>query len=183
MEGFAPRPGNFGPTLKGALPPIVLCLGLWASACPATEPPKDQPSPGTTVLLPPLTVAGKPVGSFGFSVCVLRSEVTQRALLITVKDVQPDSEAKRKGLSPGTEILSIDGTDVHAFKATFARGSDLNSKLLDRARGDRITLEILPIGEAKPRLITLVEGRTPESDADGLPPNGRRVYIGGNRGN
>ncbi len=172
MKGFAPRP----------VPQIFLCLGLWATACAATEPPKDQPGPGTTVLLPPLTVAGKPVGSFGFSVRILRSEVTQLALLITVKDVQPDSEAKLKGLSPGTEIMSIDGTDVHQFKATFAKGSDLNSKLLDRARGDRITLEILPIGEVKPRLVTLVEGRTPERDADGLPANGRRIYIGGSRG-
>jgi hypothetical protein len=160
---------------------LVLCLACGGLSRPETaRADAPKPAPGaTTIVLPPVAVMGKPIGSFGISVRVLRSEATQRALLITVIDVRPDSDAQRKGIGPGTEILSIDGIDAHEFRATFAYGSDLNAKLLQRRPGDRITLEILPIGTPKPKFVTLVEGLRIDRGTYEGPLNVTHVGIAG----
>src|SRR5579871_3903961 len=111
-------------------PPLrlaTLTVGLALAALPRPEaaradPPKPAPA-GTSIVLPPVAVMGKPVSSFGLSLRLLRSEATQRTLLVTVTDVEPGSDAQGKGIGAGTDILSIDGIDVHEFKATFASGS------------------------------------------------------------
>src|ERR1700683_1509640 len=109
-------------------------------------------------MLSPVGVSAKPVGSFGFSVQAIKDGITLRVLEMTVDTVAPNSEASRKGLAPLTQILGIDGRDIRDFTASFAKGSDLNSKLMDRKKGDQITLEVIPLGARVSKMVTLTQG-------------------------
>jgi hypothetical protein len=157
----------------------LLCVGCLASPQGALADSPKTGAPATSIVLPPVAVLGKPVSSFGLSLRLLRNEATQRTLLVTITDVEPGSDAQKKGLGAGTDIMSIDGIDVHEFKATFAYGSELNAKLLQRGPGERITLEILPAGALKPTVVTLVEGRRRERDAEVQPFSIKHVTLAG----
>ncbi len=104
-----------------------------------------------------------------------------RVAEMTVLAVIPNSDADKQGLGPLTQILSIDGKDVSDFTASFDKGSDLNAKLIDRKKGDKITLEVLILGAKRPKRVTLVEGRGIhefpfESDSEIEPL--RTVHVG-----
>jgi S1-C subfamily serine protease len=132
-------------------------------------------------VLGPLVVSTKPIGSFGISVRARRDGLSGNIAEMTVTGVIPNSDADREGLGPLTRILAIDGKNVNEIAASFDKGSDLKSKLIDRKPGDRITLEVLILGSRKAKQVTLVEGRgvhqfPNESDTEVEPL--RTVHIG-----
>ncbi len=142
-------------------------------------------SQGRPIVLEPVGVSGRPVGSFAFSVRAIRNGMTQKALQVTVDRVLPNSEAEKKGVGPLTQILSIDGRDVQEFTASFAQGSDLNRKLMYRKPGERITLEILNLNSREPKFVTLTEGfqvfgpAHQDPDSGEVPPNA--VHVNNSR--
>jgi C-terminal processing protease CtpA/Prc len=131
-------------------------------------------------VLSPLVVSTKPIGSFGISVRARRDGLSGNIAEMTITGVIPNSDADREGLGPLTRILAIDGKNVNEIAASFDKGSDLKSKLIDRKPGDRITLEVLVLGSRKAKQVTLVEGRVHqfpnESDTEVEPL--RTVHIG-----
>jgi C-terminal processing protease CtpA/Prc len=135
------------------------------------------------VVLSPVVTSAKAVGSFGFSVLAQKDGLTQKVIQLTVQQVARNSEAERKGLGPLTKILSIDGRDVREFSASFAKGGDLNLKLMDRKEGDRVTLGVLVLGAREPKTITLTEGlrfitADPHaSDADDVTPGATHLKM------
>jgi hypothetical protein len=176
--------------LQGTAPAHLLggiCLFVALSGLAALGAESPSPTPGGTsgkiVVMSPVDVGGRPVGSFGFGIRAMRDGVTQRILEMTVDSVAPNSEASMKGLAPMTQILSIDGRDVRDFTASFSKDSDLNRKLMGRKAGDRITLEILVLGDRSTRFVTLTEGRRvistsiQDSDADESSPNVTHVGL------
>jgi predicted metalloprotease with PDZ domain len=124
---------------------------------PPAPPPPAAAKPA--LQLAPVVVSSKPIGSFGLSVRVLRDAMSAKVAELTILDVIPHTDADKAGLGPLTRILSIDGRSVNDFTASFDQGADLNAKLIDRKRGDRITLVVLTLGARKPREVTLTEGR------------------------
>ena len=112
-----------------------------------------------TVVLSPIYVSTRPLGCFGLSIKARKDGLTARITEMTVLEVIPNSDADKQGLGPLTQILSIDGRSVSEFTASFAKGSDLNAKFIDRKKGDEITLEVLILGARKPKRVTLIEGR------------------------
>ena len=126
------------------------------------------------------------MGSFGFSVLAQKDGLTQKVIELTIQGVARNSEAERKGLGPLTKILSIDGRDIREFTASFAKGSDLNLKLMDRRGGDRVALGVLVLGAREPRTVTLTEGLQAigadphDSDADNTTPNATHINMGAN---
>ena len=171
---------NGCPQIRGRIVAAGLALGcLLLAQSSFADPPKAVAA--TSIVMPPFAVLGKPVSSFGLSLRVLRSEATQRALGMTITDVEPGSDAQRKGIAAGTVILSIDGSDVRQFHASFASGSELNEKLLQRRPGDEVILEIMPPGASKPRTVTLVEAQRNDPTADVRPLNAKRVGLPGAR--
>jgi C-terminal processing protease CtpA/Prc len=130
--------------------------------------------------LAPLVVSSKPIGSFGISVRARRDGITGNVAEMTVTGVIPNSDADKEGLGPLTRILRIDGRNVNEIPATFDRGSDLNSKLIDRKQGERITLEVLILGARKPKEVTLVEGRVHEfpNESDSEVEPMRTIRVG-----
>jgi len=160
-------------------------LALFGFAASGAETPGGGDA--KTVVLAPFGVSAKPVGSFGFSVQILKDGLSQKVIEVTVDQVAPNSEAARKGLAPLTQILSIDGREVQGFVASFAQGGELNKKLMDRKPGDLLTLEILVLGSKAPKRITLVEGAPAfgpdrhEANAQEATPGAIRVTSGGRR--
>jgi len=140
-----------------ALSLAFFALGFSAFIWGADFPPADHSEAGDPLRLKPITVKAVPLGSFGFSVRVKWSVETARVEKIIIDEVLPDSPADQAGIGVSTTIEKIDGRPVREFTATFDSGSDLNKALINRKPGDRITLEVLPVGAARPRIVTLVE--------------------------
>lgn len=126
---------------------------------PAPAASQSGEDRGGAVVLSPVYVDTKPFGCFGMSTKARKDGLTSRIAELTVLSVIPNSDADKQGIGPMTQILSIDGRDVGEFAASFANGSDLNTKLLNRKKGDVITLEVVTLGARKPRRVTLMEGR------------------------
>jgi S1-C subfamily serine protease len=159
---------------------LILSVANYASAQNAAAPPPGGGARTPTVL-DPYVVSSKPIGSFGLSVKAIRDGFSAKVAELTILDVVPHSDADRLGLGPLTRILSIDGRSVNEFTASFDKGADLNAKLIDRKRGDRITLEVVVLGAGKPKFVHLVEGRgvhqfANESDSEVEPL--RSIHIG-----
>jgi S1-C subfamily serine protease len=147
----------------------------------AISAPQSDPELGQTIVLSPVNVSTRPIGCFGLSVRARQDGLLARVAEMTVLAVIPHSDADKQGLGPLTQILSIDGKDVSNFTASFDKGSDLNAKLIDRKKGDKITLEVLVLGAKRPKRVTLVEGRRIhefpfESDSEVEPL--RTVHVG-----
>jgi predicted metalloprotease with PDZ domain len=146
--------------------PILFCGGLaLSSPCLAdtrsdsgTATPQSSAGSKTSVVLSPFVVSTKPIGSFGLSVKAMRGAFSTTVAELTILDVVPHTDADKEGLVPLTRILSIDGTSISEFTASFDKGSDLCAKLIDRKRGAKITLEVLILGASKSKLVTLTEG-------------------------
>jgi S1-C subfamily serine protease len=73
-----------------------------------------------------------------------------------VDRVQAGGEAERKGLKPGSKIVSINGRDVSSYEATFVYGSELNRIFVDRPQGASVTLQVLIPGMKKVQKMTIV---------------------------
>ena len=145
--------------------------------------PQPAMAADQTVVLSPVDVSAKPLGCFGISIKAQKDVFSSRVSEMTVIAVVPNSEAERLGLVPSTQILRIDGRDVSEFTATFNQGSELSDKLINRKKGDRISLEVLVPGAKKSRLVTLVEGRGVrdfpyDSDSEYEPPGAIHVSVG-----
>lgn len=164
---------------------ILLGAGLFlggangSSAQNAPAPPSGGSR--TATVLDPYVVSSKPIGSFGLSVKAIRDGFSAKVAELTILDVVPHSDADKAGLGPLTRILSIDGRSVNEFTASFDKGADLSAKLIDRKKGDRITLEVVVLGASKPKFVNLVEGRgvhqfANESDSD--VETLRSIHIG-----
>jgi len=157
---------------------LLGCTGLAAGAA-LRLPAQGAPDGGsrTPAMLPAFVVSEQPIGSFGLSVKATRDPFSPRIAQLIILEVVRHSDADRCGLGPLTQILTIDGRDIHEFAASFDRGSDLSVKLVDRKRGDRIVLEVLPKGAGKSRKVTLVEGHTLQSDSDVDPLRASHIGI------
>jgi C-terminal processing protease CtpA/Prc len=134
-----------------------------------------------SIVLTPFVVSSKPIGSFGLSVKAIRGGFSADVAELTILDVIPHTDAEKQGLGPLTQILSIDGRSVNEFAASFDKGTELNLKLVDRKRGDRITMEVLIRGAGKPKQVTLTEGHGVHQfpiDSDSEIEPLRTVHIG-----
>ena len=143
--------------------------------------PSSNSDPKPSLVLSPFVVSSKPIGSFGLSVKAMRYGPSLKVAELTILDVVAHTDADKEGLGPLTQILSIDGKSVNDFTASFDKGTDLSLKLIDRKRGDRITLEVLVLGARKPREVTLTEGHGAhqfpnQSDTDVEPL--RTIHVG-----
>ena len=143
---------------------LILVL-LWPLSGPAAAEGKlatgnpDRPATTTdepTVVLEPMKVNGDTRLSFGFGLKVMRIEQTRLILAMEVDRVQAGSEAERKGLKPGSKIVSINGRDVSSYEATFVYGSELNRIFVDRPQGASVTLQVLIPGMKKVQKMTIV---------------------------
>jgi hypothetical protein len=145
-----------------------------ASASPGAQPEG-------TVVLSPLYVGTKPFGCFGMSTKARRDGLSPRVSELTVLSVSPNSDADKEGIGPLTQILRIDGRSVGDFIASYTKGTDLGAKLINRKKGDQITLEVLILGARTPKRVTLVEGHGVhefpfESDSEVEPM--RTTHVG-----
>lgn len=148
---------------------LIIALGVGPLRGGTDSPPAGQTHAGGPIILKPVTVTAKPLGSYGLSVRVKWNSETAMVESILIDQVLPDSPAARAGLGTLTTIRKIDGRPVQEFVATFDNGSDLNRALVNRKPGDRITLEVLDVGATRPRMVTLVESaaasRNPRVDS------------------
>jgi hypothetical protein len=113
-------------------------------------------SNGQPVVLEPMTIYGDTKLSFGFGLRVMRIENPRIVLEITVDRVKTGSDAERKGLKPGSRVVSINGRDVSGYEATFVNGSELNRLFVDRPEGASVTMEVLVPGKKKIQKLTIV---------------------------
>ncbi len=181
------RMDNSSPGAAARIIGTCLMFSLGGFSARAADAPTSTPGSAEAkpVVLEPYGVSAKPVGSLGFSVQILKDGLSQKAIDVTVDRVAPNSEAARKGLAPLTQILSIDGKDVQEFVASFAKGSELNMKLMNRKKGDHLTLEVMVLGSRESRFINLTEGSQAlgpdrrEANAEEATPGAIRVGSGG----
>jgi hypothetical protein len=162
----------------------VLVGVLLQAKSEASDNPACQSAPplDSAVVLSPVDISAKPFGCFGISIRAERDALTSRVSEMTVLDVIPNSEADRDGLAPFTRILRIDGREVGEFIASFNRGSELNAKLINRKKGDRIVLEVLALGSRKSKVVTLTEGSATryfprDSDSEYEPPGAMHFPV------
>jgi len=167
---------------KGAVCVFTLFVLACFSGLPgrgADAPPASSPIQGDeTIRLDSFSVGALPIMSFGFSVQIIKNSATKMVESMMVSGVGRGSQAERAGLSYYTQILSIDGTPVENFAASFAHGSELNKKLMNRKKGDHVTLEILPPDSQSPQFVTIYITRDPDGSNDqwGLPVRATRGY-------
>ena len=147
---------------------ILASISGWR--CRAAEPaaPAANDTAGGPIKLAPVSVGGVPVMSFGFGVQIVKNGVTKKVVSMLVSGVAHGSQAEQQGLVYYTEILSIDGIPVENFTASFASGTELHQKLMNRKEGDQVTLEIVTPGARAPRTIILTQMQTPDWFGDHL---------------
>jgi S1-C subfamily serine protease len=145
---------------------ILASISGWL--CRAADPagPAPNDTAGGPIKLAPVSVGGVPVMSFGFGVQIVKNGVTKKVVSMLVSGVAHGSQAEQLGLAYYSEILSIDGIPVENFTASFASGTELNQKLMNRKQGDRVTLEIVTPGARAPRFITLTQMQNPDRFSD-----------------
>ena len=147
------------------LPPILrFALGLALAAAAGAGAAGPAASEVAPVPMRTYTVAEKPLTCFGLSLQMVALRQTKQVLRMFVREVMPDSEADFNGLVTGTEILSINGRAVDSFVVGFDPQSELGRLFVNRRRGDRVTLVVVPPGETAARTVVLVLGRTHPPD-------------------
>lgn len=163
--------------MKRAL--LILALILPAAGQAEDKPsanastPTSEASSAQPIVLEPMVVYGETKLAFGFGIKVTRIENPRIVLEMLVDRVLAGSDAERKGLKPGSRIVSIDGKEVSNYEATFVYGSELNRIFVDRREGARVTLQVLVPGKKKLQKLTIVR-RTVLYDPPiigGLPSN------------
>ena len=128
---------------------LIYALGFSAALLVAAG--KDEPA----VLLDPMVVSTESLLSFGFGLRVVRSHPDNRVLGMYVERVGEGTDAFRKGLITGAQVLRIDGRPVSDYEGTFRSGSELNRIFIGRSSGDRISLEVMLPGKKKPKKLTI----------------------------
>ncbi len=142
------------------------CVGMVARA---DGPGGTEPAAGSAVVkMEPVTVTADSLLSFGFSVRVIRTESPRQLVAMFVERVQRDSDADRKGLEAGMQIVAIDSRAASSFDPTFASGSDLARIFVGRRDGDSVVLDVIPPGKLTPKRLTIVR----RSTVTGLPKIG-----------
>ena len=122
---------------------FCFALLLVASFVPwsrGVEPAKAEPE--ETIELPKLAIKGSPISSYGFGIVGLREPVTKKIKRLFVADVTEDSEAQRRGIQEGDEILSINGVKVAGMDGLMKPGSPLFDLLINQPPGQSIKFEI-----------------------------------------
>ena len=133
-----------------------LLAGCLVLALPLGSPAETD---GKPQVMQKFTVNEKHLLCFGVAITLWEDKNSGLVLEMYVRDVAPGSMAESKGLRPGTRIWAIDGISAESFEATFAAGSGLAEKFLNRKPGDQIVLELAPApGERHSRLIVLKQG-------------------------
>jgi C-terminal processing protease CtpA/Prc len=135
----------------------ILVLGT-AVAVADARPRKPETSEGTPVRMQPLVVRARPFSSFGLALEIIANPQTRQIIRMFIKEVTVDSEADSKGLTEGTEILSVDGKSVWSFVLRFKPENELFRLFINRKRGDRITLVVVSPSATTPRTVVLTQG-------------------------
>jgi len=134
---------------------LVVTCSLFGQQEQQKTPPAQQKA-DTTIHMDPVIVTADSRLSFGFSLRLVREETGNRILAMYIDRVQEESDAQRKGLEAGSQVLSIDGRAVSEYEGTFRIGSELHRILIGRPEGARVTLEVRPLGaNTKPNKITI----------------------------
>ena len=140
---------------KHVTPGSVSLLTLLVMALAAISPAaRAETKP---VQMEKYVVNDKHLLCFGVALTLWEDKNTGRVLEMYIKAVAPDSMAEEKGLRPGTRVWSIDAVPVNNFDATFAAGSALGEKFLNRKRGEVIVLEVKVQTELKSRFVSLTQ--------------------------
>ncbi|MDB6113576.1 MAG: hypothetical protein JWQ62_521 [Lacunisphaera sp.] len=120
---------------------IAVLLAAWSAlSLPGAEPVKTTPE--EALELPKLAIKGSPISSYGFGISALRDPVTKKIKRLIVADVTEDSEAQRRGIQEGDEILSINGTKVAGMDGLMKPGFLLFDLLVNQPAGQSIKFEI-----------------------------------------
>lgn len=101
-------------------------------------------------------VSAKHLLSFGIAITLWEDKNSGLVLEMYVTGVQEGGFAEQEGIISGTRIYGINGATVYSFPATFSSGSELSQLFVDRAKGDKVTLEVVKPGHRKSEFVTLV---------------------------
>jgi len=130
---------------------LSLLFGLACNASANDKKPAEPP-----ITLEPMVISADSLLSFGFSLRVVRQEPGDRLLTLSIERILEKSDADRKGLKSGYEIISINGREIQSYEATFRAGSELHQIFIGRPEGARVTLEVRPPGKTKTKKLTIV---------------------------
>jgi PDZ domain len=148
-----PRPESDQPgSLTGALRPLCRVVGMAADAPGEAKPDSNA----AVVKMEPVIVSGDSLLSFGFSIRVVRTESPRQLVGMYVDRVQKGSDAEKKGLRVGMQIVAVDHRAAASFDPTFASGSDLAKIFVGRHDGDSVVLDVLETGKTKAERLTVV---------------------------
>jgi S1-C subfamily serine protease len=149
----------------------VLIAASMASIASGTDtPPPTEAKHDEPVMMDSVSVDAvySPKQSFGFTMYVRKNNRRGMVHSITVVQVEPGTEAARKGLGPRVRINRINGKAVEDFTASFVAGSELNEVFTNRRDGDRVVLEIAIPGQTETKIVKLVQ-HAPSNSGPQLP--------------
>lgn len=143
---------------------LLFWLALIAEPLPALlADAAECPTAPAVVQLDPLRVRGKPITCFGLGLQVYAHAKSKQVAKIVIEKVAEDSQADRYQVRPGAEIVAINHRDVRSLRAQFSQDGDLGALFVNRRRGARILLKIVPSPGEKPFQVELIQGFVPRS--------------------
>lgn len=143
---------------------LLFWLALIAGPLPALlADTAESPTAPAVVQLDPLRVRSKPITCFGLGLQVYAHAKSKQVARIVIEKVAENSQADRYQVRPGAEIVAINNREVRSLRAQFSQDGDLGALFVNRKRGARIRLKIVPAPGAKPFQVELVQGFVPRS--------------------